>query len=212
MKMSELSQRSGVSVATIKYYLRNGLLAEGVKSSPNQAHYDDGHVQRLRLIRALVEVGRLPLGAVREVLGHIDRPPAETLDLLAVAQDAVTSPPGEPVDQAPAFDLLRRLGWSANLEIAEGQADGDIAVAALASALGGLADAGLELPEDLLDRFGAAMLDVARAEVAGIPTDSPTAAVRYVVLGTVLSEPVLLALRRLAQREASGERFATQPD
>ena len=36
-----------------------------------------------------------------------------------------------------------------------------------------------------------------------MPTESAAAAVRYVVLGTVLVEPVLLALRRLAQQEAS---------
>jgi hypothetical protein len=30
---------------------------------------------------------------------------------------------------------------------------------------------------------------------------------RYVVLGTVLMEPVLLAIRRLAQQSASFERF-----
>jgi hypothetical protein len=30
---------------------------------------------------------------------------------------------------------------------------------------------------------------------------------RYVVLGTVLMEPVLLAMRRLAQQSASFERF-----
>ena len=46
-----------------------------------------------------------------------------------------------------------------------------------------------------------------RAEIDDLPTETPSAAVRYVVLGTVLVEPVLLALRRLAQREASVARF-----
>jgi len=35
--------------------------------------------------------------------------------------------------------------------------------------------------------------------------------VRYVVLGTVLVEPLLLALRRLAQQSASHERFGSLP-
>jgi hypothetical protein len=43
--------------------------------------------------------------------------------------------------------------------------------------------------------------------VAGVPTHTPEAAVRHVVLGTVLAEPLLLALRRLAQEVASQERF-----
>jgi hypothetical protein len=40
-----------------------------------------------------------------------------------------------------------------------------------------------------------------------LPTDSPTAAVRYVVLGTVLIEPLILTLGRLAEQEASARRF-----
>jgi hypothetical protein len=46
---------------------------------------------------------------------------------------------------------------------------------------------------------------VARVDVAGIPGTSPGDAARYVVLGTVLYEPVLLALRRLAQQHVFGE-------
>lgn len=49
---------------------------------------------------------------------------------------------------------------------------------------------------------------VASREVHGVPLDSPAEAMRYVVLGTVLIEPVLLALRRLAQQDVSGELFA----
>lgn len=52
---------------------------------------------------------------------------------------------------------------------------------------------------------------VASAEIDAIPADSVEGAVRYVVLGTVLMEPVLLALRRLAEADASGRRFARPP-
>ena len=72
MRISELSRATGVPVATIKFYLREGLVPEGVRTSPNQAQYDDAHVQRLRLVRALVGVGGLSIAATREVLGHID--------------------------------------------------------------------------------------------------------------------------------------------
>lgn len=53
---------------TIKYYLREGLLAAGELTSPNQAHYGPGHERRLRLIRALLDVGGLSLAAIGEVL------------------------------------------------------------------------------------------------------------------------------------------------
>ena len=37
MRMAELSRRTGVPVPTIKYYLREGLLPPGERTSPNQA-------------------------------------------------------------------------------------------------------------------------------------------------------------------------------
>src|ERR1700716_801088 len=45
MRMAELSAESGVPVATIKYYLREGLLPPGERTSRNQARYDDVHVR-----------------------------------------------------------------------------------------------------------------------------------------------------------------------
>ncbi|RAC11977.1 MerR family transcriptional regulator, partial [Burkholderia multivorans] len=54
MRISELSRRSDVPVATIKYYLREGLLPAGERTSATQAVYTDAHVNRLALIRALL--------------------------------------------------------------------------------------------------------------------------------------------------------------
>lgn len=209
MRMAELSRVTDVPVATIKYYLREGLLPEGVRSSPNQAQYDDGHVQRLRLIRALVGAGGLSLAGVRTVLQQIDEPTGLTLDLLGTAHQAVALDLPDNVDLQLAVDLLRRWGWQSCVDAVGTDDEGrvDDALAALAAALGAMGDAGFEIEENTFDTYAEAMMEVARAEIAGIPMDSPTAAVRYVVLGTVLIEPVLLALRRLAQREASAARF-----
>ena len=52
-----------------------------------------------------------------------------------------------------------------------------------------------------------AVTRIAEAEIAGVPTESAEAAVRYVVLGSVLVEPLLLALRRVAEQVASARRF-----
>lgn len=41
MRMAELSSSSGVPIPTIHFYLREGLLPPGERTSPNQAHYDD---------------------------------------------------------------------------------------------------------------------------------------------------------------------------
>ena len=64
----------------------------------------------------------------------------------------------------------------------------------LDDALRALDEAGFELPADALDVYMDHMRQIAEYEIANVPTDSPTAAVRYVVLGTVLIEPLILAL------------------
>ena len=70
--MSQLSEATGVPVPTIKFYLREGLLAPGARSLPNQANYDPSHVRRLALIRALLVLGQLSVAAARRVLDAID--------------------------------------------------------------------------------------------------------------------------------------------
>jgi DNA-binding transcriptional MerR regulator len=68
LKMSELAERSGVSAATIKHYLREGLLGdEGiVRTSRNMAYYPPEFVDRIRLIKRLQEERFMPLRAIRE--------------------------------------------------------------------------------------------------------------------------------------------------
>ena len=52
MKISELSAQSAVSIASIKYYIREGVLAAGEPTAANQADYGEEHLDRLRLIRS----------------------------------------------------------------------------------------------------------------------------------------------------------------
>jgi DNA-binding transcriptional MerR regulator len=71
LKMAELSERSGVSPATIKHYLREGLLGgeeQIVKTSRNMAWYRPELVDRLKLIKRLQEEEYLPLKVIRERL------------------------------------------------------------------------------------------------------------------------------------------------
>src|SRR5438445_13872490 len=89
MRIGELSQRSGVAIPTIKYYLREGLLAPGTATAPNQATYGDEHLRRLRLIRALVDVGGVSVAASREVIDALTREDVEPIGLLGVAHEAV---------------------------------------------------------------------------------------------------------------------------
>jgi len=72
LKMSELAERSGVSAATIKHYLREGLLgsdAEVLRTSRNMAYYPVDFVKRVLLIKRLQEERFMPLRVIREVIG-----------------------------------------------------------------------------------------------------------------------------------------------
>ena len=199
MRISELSSRTGVTVATIKYYLREGLLPEGVRSSPTQATYDESHVERLRVIRALIESG-VSVAESRKVLLALENPPASAHDLLGAAHAAVVPPVEGAVDVAEAERLAQQIGWE------RGMCDEHV-LAGVARALEGLDGAGFTVPDDVMALYLDSVQRIARAEIAGVPTDSSDAAVRYVVLGSVLIEPLLLSLRRVAEQIASAERF-----
>src|ERR1700682_1693022 len=90
VRIAELSRDSGVPVPTIKYYVREGLLKPGELTSPNQAQYDDSHLRRLRLIRALTEVGRLSVAAVRYLLAAAGAQSTSLHDALGKVQYATT--------------------------------------------------------------------------------------------------------------------------
>jgi DNA-binding transcriptional MerR regulator len=68
LKMSELAEASGVSAATIKHYLREGLLGDRkgvVRTSRNMAYYPPEYVERIRRIKRLQEDRFLPLKVIR---------------------------------------------------------------------------------------------------------------------------------------------------
>lgn len=199
MRISELSRSSGVPGATIKYYLREGLLHEGQLTSATQAAYDDSHVARLALIRALVGAGGLSLAATRRVLAELDSDQLEMHPLLGLTQDLFTDPADEDVDISRALRLVADLGWEAYPE--------SPAVRRLAVALQAIESAEVGIEWDHYLAHGRAMATVAARDVAEIPSGSRAAAVRYVVLGSILMEPVLGALRQLAHIDASARRF-----
>lgn len=82
LKMSELAEQSGVSSATIKHYLREGLLGspeDVVRTSRNMAYYPCEFVERVKLIKRLQEERFMPLRVIREVL---DRDPDRAARLI----------------------------------------------------------------------------------------------------------------------------------
>jgi DNA-binding transcriptional MerR regulator len=199
MRISELSAAADVPVATIKYYLREKLLPEGERTSATQAVYGPAHVERLRVIRALVDSG-VGIAATRRVVAALDDPPANPNHLLGTAHAAVAAPVDDDLDLSAAEALVARLGWM------PGACDPQ-QVAGVARALDTLDRAGFVVSEATMSAYLDGIRRIAEAEIDGVPTTSSAEAVRYVVLGTVLVEPLLLALRRVAEQLISGQRF-----
>jgi len=204
MKISQLSERSGVPVATVKFYIREGMLARGEALSATRAEYGEEHLARLRLIAALADVRGLPLARVREVLTLIDAPLDDPLETLGRAVGALP-----PYVDSGRDDYPRARAAIADLGLTY---DADFtAVAQLDEALQALDAAGLDASPAVLGRYGDAMRQVAAKEIAPIGRMSRAEAVTYAVLGTALYEPVMLALRRLAHHHLLVER-GTAPD
>ncbi len=84
MRMAELERLSGVPRETIHYYLREGLLPAPSRQGKTQALYDDGHLERLRLVRQLREEKYLPVAVIRSILrAGLEGPTGRDLDTLA---------------------------------------------------------------------------------------------------------------------------------
>lgn len=194
MQISELARLSALPVATVKFYLRQGLLPPGRATGATRAEYDEQHVQRLRLVRSLVEVAGLSLAAVRQVLAAADQPAQSLHDAIGAAQQALPPLVPDDTDTSTALALMHELDWLVDPSC--------IAVRQLAQALASLEAVGMDVAMPSLSDYGRAVHALAEQEVASIPTRSQMAAVQYVVVGTIFYEPVLLALRRLAQQDA----------
>lgn len=205
MRIGELSRETGVAIPTIKYYVREGLLPAGRLTSPNQASYDDGHVRRLRLIRGLMDVGGLSVSVVREVLAAVDAPKESVHKVLGAAQDAITPRPAAVPDgieeaRRQVAEIIRRRGWRVDLS--------NPSVEALAVALATFHSVGHADFKDILDDYAEACERVADADLAWVGRNAEVEGlVESVVVGTVLGDAVLMAMRRLAHVEASARRF-----
>ena len=203
MRISELAATSGVPLPTVKYYLREGLLPAGERTARNQAEYGPEHLARLRLIRALTEVGRLSIADARAVLAASDDPELPLNDVMGAAHDAVTrrTAPnrGEPAwndARAVVEDMAKQRGWHIEAHCPALDQAADAVAAVLAEGM----------PElyPLIEVYFDAVEPLARQEVeAVLAMESPDQIVRGVVIGTILGESLFNALRLLAQQNIS---------
>ena len=94
LKMSKLALLSGVPAATIKHYLREGLLPQpGVRTGRNMALYDATLVERVKTIKELQRKRFLPLRVIKGVLeGDVGDADAETASAIRRALEEMAPP------------------------------------------------------------------------------------------------------------------------
>lgn len=199
MRLKELSAETGVSPASIKFYLREGLLHPGRKVNPTLASYDESHVARLHLIAALREVVGTPLERIKQLVRVIDDPAVPIESVMEQAQlIGLGEPPEEQADEPPSgwvqgvvSELIERRGWP------------DVpsrARQALLRHLTGMASLGLELPESLIEAYSSAAETAATAELGMTPPSSQRdVAAMMVAVGVHSYTRLLLRIVALAQ-------------
>lgn len=193
MRISELSEQTGVSIPTIKYYIREGLLPRGRPTASNQADYSQHHVARLRLIRTLREVAGLPVATIGEVLAALDHPGTAAMgEHVATAVGALNRSQAAPSVEAVATveELVEAREWEVD-RTSGGFRDLAAALTGLEEHWGGYSLESLQGYADVAERL-------AEMEIPDEWRPDDAEALTYAVLGTILFEPVILALRRMA--------------
>jgi DNA-binding transcriptional MerR regulator len=116
MLVSELAERADVPVATVKYYLREGLLPPGDVTGPRRAEYDDSHLRRLRILRALREVGGAPVSALQVIVDAVEDDSRPMHDTLCEISDELS--PSLPVEEPDRESVplvtaaIAGVGWT----------------------------------------------------------------------------------------------------
>jgi DNA-binding transcriptional MerR regulator len=219
MRIGELSRAAGVPVPTIKYYLREGLLPPGELSSPNQASYGEPHVRRLRLIRALVDLGQVPIAQVKSIVEGLDSKDLPLHEQIGRAHYAITRPrqltsaPEDPAAasaraeaEAQVADLIATRGWTIHPDAP--------ALTTLTETVAALHSLGQHHLVSFLNTYAEAVEHFTELEVNAVTSDTPTAdaptpdaIAESVVIGTILGETLISALRLLAQESISATRW-----
>jgi DNA-binding transcriptional MerR regulator len=108
LKISELAEASGVSVATVRHYLREGLLPEPVRTSRNMAYYPPEFVGRIRLIKQLQEERFMPLRVIRDLLEREDAEPERLRAMIELEDRILERALAGERERIPAEEVRRR--------------------------------------------------------------------------------------------------------
>ena len=189
----------------MKYYLREGLVRPGERVERNQTAYDDTHVHRVRLVRALIETGGLSIAAAKQVLSTLDSEDSSLAHTFEAAQHALgvggaSAGSAEPPGRARIEELAAARGWKTSAD--------NPGFEVAARALDAFSTIGFTPSPGFLDAYAAAAATIARADLEALTTRSrPDLIAELMVVGTVLGDALIAGLRRLAQQNETAELF-----
>ena len=214
LKVGQLAKASGVSIATIKFYLREGLLPRPtLKTSRNMAWYDRSFVERIRAIKRMQE-RFLPLRVIKQLLAdrpHMTAKEAELVSELTPVFSATATDGGKAIPERdvlrrfprPQVELLTDMGLVTPRKV-KGRRVYDADDVRLLEALARSQDAGFSLdlfPIEDIGHYVHHLSELAEREVRLFARNvsgriSRAEARRLVEAALPVSEPVLLLLRR----------------
>ena len=109
LKVGQLAKAAGVSVSTVKFYVKEGLVRPVCKTGKNMAYYDPAAVQTIGLVRKLQKQRYYPLSVIKSLLDG--GPAPQEMALL----DAIYKADGEGAEAAvPAAQVLADSGLTAD--------------------------------------------------------------------------------------------------
>jgi DNA-binding transcriptional MerR regulator len=201
MKLAELAARTGTPAATIKFYLREGLLPAGRAVNATLADYGDPHVRRLGTIRVLRKGLGLSVATVRAIVDLIDggEDRIEVMKALqSVIQGLGTPRPGT---TEAGNRVVRDRGWP------------DVPTAARAALdehLEAMEQLGVPVSDSMLSAYSEAADLVAAADVAhAVSAGDLEDLVVRAASGMHMNRQLVLRLVALAQSSRSIQRYGT---
>ena len=215
MLVSELAEHADVPLATVKYYLREGLLPPGETTGPRRAEYDDTHLRRLRVLRLLREVGGVPVTSLRQVVEALDDESLSVHDVMTLVADVITAGPTLDADAASLAvvdEVLSGMGWDA----IRPESMDRLRLAALVSLLNGPGP--LAAGVGILSFYAGLADQLARAEIAWVDRSAERSQLlEQMVTGSVVYGQVFELLRQLGHEHhhavrTSGDDPAVAPE
>ena len=207
LKIAELAERSGVSIATLKHYLREGLIAPAKKTGRTMSYYGEDTIARVRAIKELQQRQFLPLDLIKRTLAA-DSAPDELAAANAIAGVLAKHRGTQALTRAELISRgadERELDWLAAADLAvptDGAYRGDDL--AVLQTLGAARKAGISpamLPFEILREYLSALRRLVEIELqmfrAGVlaraePSELPA----LTTASTELSERLVVLLRR----------------